>query len=67
MKFTDFLDRVPEAQEMQVVFEGLEVSGQQEAIACMLDGDVYNGVVTEVEAEENVLKVWVKESNECQK
>jgi len=61
MTFEQLLQVIPDSQEMWVSYEGFIVNGQEEAIASMLGDDIYKGTVYSVEAEDDVLKVWVKE------
>lgn len=61
MRLIDFLEIVPYTQEMQLSYEEFVVHGTAEALGCMLGEDVYKGIVTDAEAEGNVLKVWAKE------
>lgn len=62
MTFEQLLHVIPDSQEMWVNYEGFIVNGQEEAISSMLGEDVYRGTVYSVEAEDDVLKVWVKEA-----
>ena len=64
MTFEQFLQVVPDSQEMFVNYEGFILNGQTEAIASMLGVDIYKGTVFSVEAEGDVLKVWVKEAGQ---
>lgn len=61
MKLIDFLQLVPDTQEMHLVFDGFEVHGMEDALGCMLGEDIYKGIVIDVKAEGDVLKVWAKE------
>lgn len=61
MTFEQLLRVIPDSQEMFVNYEGFIVNGQKEALGCMLVEDIYKGTVFSVEAEGDVLKVWVKE------
>lgn len=61
MTFDQLLQLIPDSQEMILIYEGFSVNGKKEAIACMLCDDVYKGIAYNVEAEDDVLKVWVKE------
>lgn len=64
MTFEQLLRVIPESQEMFVNYEGYIVNGQEEAIGSMLGEDIYKGTVFSVEAEGDVLKVWVKEAGQ---
>ena len=61
MKLIELLQLIPDKQEMQIVYDGFMVQGEEESLGCMLCEDAYKGIVTDVEAEDNVLKVWTKE------
>ena len=65
MTLEQFMRLVPVTQEMQVCYDdSFIVHGTEESLGCMLCEDIYNGDVTEVEAEGDVLKVWVKEAKQ---
>lgn len=65
MTLEQFMRLVPDAQEMCVIFEmDFIVRGTEESLGCMLGEDIYKSTVTDVEAEGDVLKVWVKEHAE---
>lgn len=61
MTLEQFLQLVPDSQEMFLSYEGYIVHGKEEAIGIMLGEDIYKGTVISVKAEGDVLKVWVKE------
>lgn len=61
MKLIDFLKLVPDTQEMWLSYESFVVQGTEDSLGCMLGEDVYKGIVTDVEAEGDLLKVWAKE------
>lgn len=61
MTLEQLLCLIPVSQEMILNYDGYIVQGQEEAIGCMLDEDIYKGHVFAVEAEGNALKVWVRE------
>ena len=63
MTLNDFLDLVDDVQNMQLVYEGFSLNGKKEVIGYLLNEDVYKGTVFAVEAEDDVLKVFVKEDN----
>ena len=65
MKLIDFLQLVPDTQHMIIAYtDDFVVEGEEESLGCMLNEDVYKGIVTDVEASGDVLKVWVKEHAE---
>lgn len=64
MTLSDFLNLIPGEQEMVLNYEYFTLTGTQDALSCMLGEDVCKGIVINVEAENDVLKVWVKE-NAC--
>lgn len=65
MTLEQFLQLVPDAQEMQVCYDdSFIVHGTEESIGCMLGEDIYKCKVTDVEAENDVLKVWVTEGEQ---
>lgn len=63
MTLEKFMNLVPETQEMQLCYENtFIVHGAAEALGCMLAENIYHkGTVINVEAEGDVLKVWVEE------
>lgn len=63
LKFSEFLYHVDDEQKLMVLFCGLEVTGTQEAISCIANDDLNNMMVVGVGAEDDCLKVWVKDGN----
>lgn len=61
MKLNDFLHFVHEKQQVWLCYEGYIVEADGEAISVVLSEDIYKGIVTAVEAEGDVLKIWAKE------
>ena len=61
MKLKDFLRIVPENQKIWLCYEVYIVEADNEAMSAVLSESVYNGVVRYVEADGDLLKVWVKE------
>ena len=61
MKLKDFLGIVPENQKIWLCYEVFIVEADNEAMSAVLCESVYNGVVINVEADGDVLKIWVKE------
>ena len=61
MKLKDFLGIVPESQKIWLCYEVFIVEAENEAMSAVLSESVYNGVVINVEADGDVLKIWVKE------
>lgn len=63
MKLIDFLQLVTDdTQQMLIVYaDDFVVEGTEDSLGCMLSEDVYKGIVTDVEASGDVLKLWVKE------
>ena len=61
MKLKDFLGIVPESQKIWLCYEVFIVEADNEAMCAVLSESVYNGVVRSVEADGDLLKVWVKE------
>jgi hypothetical protein len=66
MKFEAFLNLLSEGQEVCLIYEGFAVTGDQDALRCILNEDVYEGIVTDIEAAGDLLKVWVKEDDHAQ-
>lgn len=64
MKFESFLNLVDYEQEIILFYEDYMLTGAKEALECMLNGDIYNGIVTDIQADDGKLKVWVKEDAE---
>lgn len=64
MRFDTFLALVPETQKIQLMYEGFMLMGEQDSLACMLNENALSGIVVNVEAENDTLKVWVNENNE---
>ena len=61
MKLKDFLGIVPENQKIWLCYEVFIVEADNEAMSAVLSESVYNGVVINVEADGDVLKIWAKE------
>ena len=61
MKLKDFLRIVPESQKIWLCYEVFIVEAENEAMSAVLCENIYNGVVGAVEADGDLLKVWVKE------
>ena len=61
MNLKEFLRIVPESQKIWLCYEIYIVEADNEAISAVLSESVYNGVVINVEADGDLLKVWVKE------
>ena len=61
MKLKDFFVFVPENQKIWLCYEVFIVEADNEAMSAVLSESVYNGVVINVEADGDVLKIWVKE------
>ena len=61
MNLKEFLRIVPESQKIWLCYEIYIVEADNEAISAVLSESVYNGVVINVEADGDVLKIWVKE------
>ena len=61
MKLKDFLRIVPESQKIWLCYEVFIVEADNEAMSAVLTENIYNGVVRAVEADGDLLKVWVKE------
>ena len=61
MKLKDFSGIVPESQNIWLCYEGFIVEAENEAMSAVLSENIYNGVVRAVEADGDLLKVWVKE------
>lgn len=64
MKLADFLELVSDEQQNIIVVyaDDFMVEGEKESIDCMLSEDVYKGIVIDVEASGETLKLWVKEA-----
>ena len=63
MKFKDLLRLIPEAQKMCLVYLDFQVSGTMEALICVLDERIHELVVTNVEADDGELSVWLEEED----
>ena len=63
IKLEDFFKLLPETQEMCIFYDGLSVRGTEDALGCMLGEDIFQTIVTDVEAKGDTLAVWVKEDN----
>ena len=61
MKLKDFLRIVPESQKIWLCYEVFIVEGDNEAMSAVLSENIYDGVVIDVEAEGDTLKIWAKE------
>lgn len=64
MRFDTFLALVPETQKIQLMYEGFMLIGEQDSLVCTLNENTLSGIVVNVEAENDTLKVWVNENNE---
>lgn len=62
MKFIDLFNLIPETQEIHLIFDDCGILGTMSAMECLLNNDAFNAKVINVEAEDNRLKVWIKES-----
>ena len=60
MKFADLCKLVPDTQNMHLICDGLEIYGQAEALSCLVNHEVDECTVTNIEAEDDTLKVWVE-------
>lgn len=63
MKFKDLLRLIPEAQEMCIFYLDFQVSGTMDALTCMLDEWIHELLVTNVEADDGKLSVWLEEED----
>ena len=63
MKFKDLLRLIPEAQEMCIVYLDFQVSSTMEGLCCMLDERIHELFVTNVEADDGKLSVWLEEED----
>ena len=61
MKLGEFVYLVPDEQKMRLMFLDLMVEGTQDSISCIANEEVNNMTVINVEAEDDFLKVWVKD------
>lgn len=64
MKLIDFLQLVSDEQQHLIIVYANDfmVEGEEKSIGCILSEDVYKGIVTDVEASGDTLKLWVKET-----
>lgn len=62
MKITleSLLGIIPEAQEVMIFEGGLQLNGTCDALSCLLSHCVLNCEVVNIEAEKDLLKVWVE-------
>ena len=65
MKLGEFLYLIPEEQNVRIIFavSELMVEGTQDSISCFANAEVNNMIVYNVEAENSILKVWLKDEN----
>lgn len=63
MKFIDLLKLLPETQEVHLIFGDLGILGTEDSLGCLLNEDAFLAEVINIEAEDNKLKVWVKEAD----
>ena len=61
MNLKEFLRIVPESQKIWLCYEVFIMEADNEAMSAVLSENIYNGVVRAVEADGDLLKVWVKE------
>ena len=66
IKLGEFFYLVPENQPMQLLLPGgLAVEGEQDALSCVTNKETNNLIVSNVEAKEDMLLVWL-EPNELE-
>lgn len=63
LKLGEFFYLIPEEQNMRLLFDGLEVSGTQDAISCISNSEVNSMTVYSVEAYDGYLKVFVRDDD----
>lgn len=64
MKFIELLRLLPETQEIHLIFGDYGILGTEDAMGCLLNDESFNAKVVNIEAEDNKLKVWLKEETE---
>lgn len=60
IKFNEFINLVPEEQNVMLIFSDLSVVGTQDAISSLASSEINNTMVINAEAVDSVLKVWVE-------
>ena len=61
IKLGEFFYLVPENQSMQILLPGgLAVEGEQDALSCVINKETNNLLVSNVEAMEDKLLVWLE-------
>lgn len=63
MKLKDLIRLIPEAQKMCIVYLDFTVSGTMEALLCMLCDRIHELIVTNIEADDDELSVWLDEED----
>lgn len=63
MRLGEFLYLIPEEQNVRIMLCELMVEGTQDSISCFANAEVNNMIVCNVEAENSILKVWLKDEN----
>lgn len=63
MKLGEFFYLIPEEQKMRLMFLDLMVEGTQDSVSCIANEEVNSMTVINVGAEDDFLKVWVKDEN----
>ena len=53
-----------EGQKVTVIIDGSEITGSEDALYAWLGHGALNGIVEEVRAEEDVMKIWVEAKEE---
>lgn len=64
IKLNEFLYLVPERQQVRLIFDGLFVTGTQEAVSFVANSDINGRDVTRVNAADDCLEVWVRDEND---
>lgn len=62
MTLIDLFNLIPETQEMHLIVDDCGILGTMGAMECLLSVEAFNAKVVNIEAEDNKLKVWIKES-----
>lgn len=68
IRVEDMLELMPEKQEVTVVYEGFSAKAEAEALRCLLNDDILQGVVTMIRQSnkgfDNSLEVTAREEND---
>ncbi len=63
MELHDLFKMIPETQEIHLIVADCGILGTMCAMVHLLNGEAFNSDVISIEAEDNKLKVWIREDS----